>query len=84
MISLLPHLCVLILQLVDALIKLLEVAWQQSLSDELEDVDVFVKHSGLVDPELEAVLIRVKVGRLVHLVILLIKLGSALISFPHY
>jgi hypothetical protein len=47
----------------------------------LENVDVFVKHSGLVYPELEAVLIRVKVGHLVQLVILPKKLGSPLISF---
>ena len=50
----------LLLQLVDTLLKLLKVAWHQGLSDELEDVDVFVKYSGLIYPELEAVLVRVK------------------------
>jgi hypothetical protein len=47
----------------------------------LEDVDVFVKDSGLVYPELEAVLIRVKVGHLVQLVIIPKKLRTPLISF---
>jgi hypothetical protein len=79
----LPRLYVLLLQLVDTLLKLLKVAWHQSLSDELEDVDVFVKQCGLVDPELEAILIRIKVGYLAQLVILPVKLGSAVISFVH-